>query len=262
MPDATRLERARARLDESIPKRRKWNAVQAMLGADSPRRALDLGGDDGTLSTLLREQGGKWTSGDLTLSAVTALKRAVGDEVVRIGAPGLPFATGSLDCVVVLDLFEHVGDDGALAHELARVVAPGGSLVSVVPRKRRYSILRAIAHALGDTDERHGHVRPGYRRDEMVELLGHAFREKATTTCLRPCTEIVDLFVRVVARSGEDAGDKGVVVTEETLGKKSTAYRIYRVILPLLRAFAGLDAILRPIPGSLLVSRWERAGAG
>jgi SAM-dependent methyltransferase len=45
----------------------------------------------------------------------------------------LPIASGSLDGALALDIIEHFEDDGAVCAELARVLAPGASLVLSVP---------------------------------------------------------------------------------------------------------------------------------
>jgi SAM-dependent methyltransferase len=46
----------------------------------------------------------------------------------------LPFDGEAFDLAVVLDVLEHVRDDGAALRELARVVAPGGRLLVTVPQ--------------------------------------------------------------------------------------------------------------------------------
>ncbi|MEZ0230383.1 MAG: class I SAM-dependent methyltransferase [Planctomycetota bacterium] len=77
----------------------------------------------------------------------------------------LPFRTGSFDLVCALDILEHLDDDRAGMRELARVVAPGGKLLVMVPafevlwgpqddsslHRRRYSkrALVALARAAG-----------------------------------------------------------------------------------------------------------------
>jgi SAM-dependent methyltransferase len=45
----------------------------------------------------------------------------------------LPFADESMDTVLLLEVLEHVGDDRAVLHEIARVLKPGGILLLSVP---------------------------------------------------------------------------------------------------------------------------------
>jgi ubiquinone/menaquinone biosynthesis C-methylase UbiE len=49
----------------------------------------------------------------------------------------LPFADGSVDGAVALNLLEHISDDTSVLRELARVLRPGGRAVVVVPANPR-----------------------------------------------------------------------------------------------------------------------------
>ncbi len=51
----------------------------------------------------------------------------------RGDAERLPFRSESFDLVCALDILEHLDDDGSGIRELARVVAPGGTLLVMVP---------------------------------------------------------------------------------------------------------------------------------
>ena len=62
--------------------------------------------------------------------------------------------------------------------ELARVTRPGGRLVVNTPHLKR-TLLRRLRHALGQTDEKHGHLRPGYTPERLRELLGRPLRAGA-----------------------------------------------------------------------------------
>lgn len=52
---------------------------------------------------------------------------------IRADAARLPFAEGSFDAVVCLEVLEYVADPGAVMRELARVVRRGGGVVVSVP---------------------------------------------------------------------------------------------------------------------------------
>jgi SAM-dependent methyltransferase len=98
-----------------------------------------------------------------------AATRTVG-PLVRASILDLPFADGSFDCVLSLDVIEHVAADGELLAHLAGVLKPGGHLVLTVPafpalwsahdevnwHKRRYRApqLRALLTAHGLEIER------------------------------------------------------------------------------------------------------------
>jgi SAM-dependent methyltransferase len=59
--------------------------------------------------------------------------RARGASAVRGLVTSIPFADGRFDLVCALDIVEHVVDDDAAFSELARVSAPGASLLLSVP---------------------------------------------------------------------------------------------------------------------------------
>jgi len=91
---------------------------------------LDLACGAGLLAPALKGRLAGWRHVGVDLSA-TALVQASAHGVlaVRADALALPFRDGEFPCVVAGEIFEHIADlDGACA-EIARVLAPGGSLV-------------------------------------------------------------------------------------------------------------------------------------
>ena len=96
-------------------------------------RMLDAGcGSGQTMSWFLRSHPG-WTATGIDIAAEPlAVARLTHSPVQRATALELPFAGGSFDLVVTLDLLQHLplddGDARALA-EFARVLRPGGSLL-------------------------------------------------------------------------------------------------------------------------------------
>jgi SAM-dependent methyltransferase len=76
----------------------------------------------------------------------------------------------AFDLVVSVDNFEHVEDDIAAMRTLLRALRPGGRLVAHVPGYERRWILfgRRVNFDVP------GHVRPGYRADQLVGKLREA----------------------------------------------------------------------------------------
>ena len=83
------------------------------------------------------------------------------------------------DLVVSVDNFEHVEDDIAAMRTLLHALHPGGRLVAHTPGyERRWILLRRRVNF-----DVPGHVRPGYRADELVgklrdagfEVTGHQY---------------------------------------------------------------------------------------
>lgn len=81
-------------------------------------------------------------------------------EVVQASLTELPFAAGTFEGVLCTEVLEHIVEDARAARELARVTAPGGTLLVSVP----------TPPAPADDS----HVREGYTLDELRSLLGGA----------------------------------------------------------------------------------------
>ena len=129
-------------------------------------------------------------------------------------------------------MLEHVPDDDAFAGELARVTRPGGRLVVNTPHLKR-TALRRLRHALGQTDEKHGHLRPGYAPDACAGSWGPV-RSRAHRTYSRFFSEAVDTALNWgIDRLGKKASAKGMVVTGDDLARNRKAFRAYSAIYPL-----------------------------
>ena len=86
-------------------------------------------------------------------------------NLVRAVATHIPFRTGSLGGVLVLDVLEHVRSDGAAVRECVRALRPGGGAVFTVPAHRIF---------FGPHDVAVHHVRR-YARSEFVRRLRESF---------------------------------------------------------------------------------------
>lgn len=92
--------------------------------------------------------------------------RGRGLEAVQGDAATLPFATESVDAVLVVDALHHFGDHDAAFAEMARVLAPGGVLVvQEFDRSTRRGRLLELGEHLVGFDSRF------YTADELLEAL-------------------------------------------------------------------------------------------
>jgi len=99
------------------------------------------------------------------------LKDGVAAVAVRGSALDLPFETGSFDRVIAAEVLEHIPDDEAAMHELARVLRRGGRMAVTVPRYLPELVNWALSHEYHETPG--GHVRV-YRRSQLERRLGRA----------------------------------------------------------------------------------------
>jgi SAM-dependent methyltransferase len=241
----------------SVLKQRKLAEIVDMLGPTAGLRCLDLGSDNGVVSLLLRKRGGSWASGDLTDEAVGSIRSLVGDDVHLVRGDGLPFRAATFDRVVVVDMLEHVPDEAAFARELARVTKPDGLLVVNTPHLK-HTTLRRLRHALGQTDEKHGHLRPGYTPERLVELLSPAFVLERHRTYSRFFSEALDTALNWgMERAGKKSSAKGMVVTAGDLARNRRTYRAYSAVSPLVWALTRLDALV-PASGYMLIAAFRR----
>jgi SAM-dependent methyltransferase len=238
-----------------VLKQRKVAEITRLLGETAGLRCLDLGADNGVVSYLLRQGGGQWTSADLDEEAAAAIRRLVGDPVYRLDGGPTPFATDEFDRVVVVDLLEHLHDDRAFVAELFRITRPGGELIVNVPHWRE-GPLRRLRLALGQTDARHGHVRPGYTSCTLRAVLDGHFEVIAERTYNKAASEVLDIATRAATeliRPGRPGSAKGVVLVEDDFRRHRALVALYALSEPLTRCFVALDGLFVGAQGHMLI---------
>lgn len=130
---------------------------------EKPGRALDIGAAGGGNTRVLRSRG--WDATALEYGEEGAgVARERNIPVIRADAVCLPVADGALDLVVAYDVLEHIEDDKSAAHEIARVLRPGGTALIAVP---------VDMTLWSEHDTAVGHVRR-YDRDGLLTLLSSA----------------------------------------------------------------------------------------
>jgi SAM-dependent methyltransferase len=245
----------------SVLKQAKIRELTHAIGPISTESCLDIGGDNGAVSAILRSRGGRWVSADLGERNVASIREVVGGDVRAIDGSRLPFDSAAFDLVVIVDLLEHVSDDRELVRECARVLRPGGTLIVNVPHVKRHSLINAARHAVGLTDEWHGHLRPGYTVDGLRDLLGPEFRIEHARTYSRAFSETIDLVTNAVfdrmkgRKTTPDENSKGTVVTSADVAKHGAAFRLLGITYPFLYAFSRLDALMPFQSGYKLIVR-------
>jgi SAM-dependent methyltransferase len=245
---------------KSALKQRKFEMLSRYLGAVEPEgRYLDIGSDNGVISYLLREKGGEWTSADLIPETVESIRGLVGERVFQIDGVTVPFEDNFFDCVVIVDLLEHITTDRAFVLDLHRVLKPGGQLLVNVPDPNE-GMLRRFRFWLGQTDEAHGHLRAGYSATQLAQLLDGCFVIERQETYSRFFAELVDTVITgaldFLKRKGRS--QKGTVVTGDDMAKLEKSFKLYSYIYPCMAFAIVLDRAAFFLKGNMRIASCRR----
>lgn len=250
----------------SVLKQAKYREIVRAIGDTHGRACLDIGGDNGVISYLLRQRGGEWASADLDPVTVAAIRELVGGNVHQIDGRSLPFADASLDLIVIVDFLEHVEHDATFVGEIARVLRPGGLVVANVPHIKRRSLLRRVRESIGLTDEWHGHLRPGYTLEDLSALLGSRFAVETSRTYSGSFSMAIDTALNAAflklggQKAGRSAG-KGTVITGDVVRKNQRQFLLLSLLYPVFWAVSRLDHLLFAQQGYMLIVRARRLAA-
>lgn len=243
--------------NKSVLKQRKLKEITTSLGPTDQLHCLDIGSDNGVISYLLRQRGGSWKSADLDEKAVYSIRQLVKCDVFQIDGRQTSFQDNEFDRVIIVDFLEHVETDQEFICELFRIIKPGGELVINVPHIKN-SLLRRFRLAIGQTDEKHGHVRPGYTADGLATLMRDRFTMVSYRTYSKFFSECIDTLITFVfdlLKKGEATSQKGLLVTEQELRQYQKAFRAYSVIYPVVWLFSKLDSLLFFVSGYKLIAK-------
>jgi SAM-dependent methyltransferase len=258
--DPDRAEAALRLFHRSVLKQAKLRELVALIGRSDGMQCLDIGGDSGIISLLLRRQGGRWYSADLDETSVRSIHDLVGGSVVRMGGVASPFRAGAFDLVVIVDFLEHIVTDRDFLLDLRRILKPGGVLIVHVPQARPRALVNRLRHAIGLTDERHGHVRPGYTVEGLRGILPEGFVVERSGTYSRACSELIETALSYgyerlhgPASRSDGAVSKGPIVTAGDAAGNPRRFALLGLMYPFLWIFAQLDRLLVFDPGYRLL---------
>ncbi len=269
----------------SVLKQRKLKELTERLGSTDAKHCLDLGSDNGVISYYLRKNtedtGAEWSSSDLTMESVESIRSLVAERVSLCEGGRLPYPDAAFDLVVVVDMLEHVQDDSVFARELDRIMKHGARLIVNAPNLKPFSPLRAFRHMIGQTDEAHGHLRPGYGVKELREVFDFGFDIISSDTYSRFFSEMIDTAIvaayatlnaisrvckpqKEALQSNEEEPEeeisKGLLFTEDDMRRFEKSFTLYSKIYPIVRTFSSLDVLIPFIPGFMRITVLQKRG--
>lgn len=190
-------------------------------------RVLEIGAGHGTFTARLAEIAGTVVAEDLSPRCCEVLQgRFQGVPAVEIVQGTIDDAApyGPFDAAVMINVLEHIPDDGAALRSVLEVLQPGGRLALWVP---------AFPLLYSRFDRRVGHYRR-YRRSQLVDLVERS-----------GYTVVESRYVNLV-------GALGWLVSARMLGREPTgtlSVRIFDRLVPVLRR---VESRLRPPAGQSL----------
>jgi SAM-dependent methyltransferase len=176
------------------------DGVIADLGLPGAARILDAGCGSGRNMVELSRYGAV-TGIELSDASVAVARERGAGEVISGSLLEMPFAEGSFDFAVTLDVIEHLEDDLGALRELRRTVVPGGALLVTVPA---YQWLWS-----GHDEINHHHRR--YTRGSLQKVAEQAgWRQERTTyfnSLLLPVAILLRVLDRVNTKTTESSLD-------------------------------------------------------
>jgi len=251
---------------KSLLKQDKLKAISSFLDIVDDRRCLDIGGDNGVISYYLRREGGQWWSADLEDEAVDSIRSLVKERVFKIADGKIPFEDNFFDMVVIVDFLEHIPGEREFIDELWRVLGEEGTLIINVPYVKRFSLLRGIRNVLGLTDEKHGHLRPGYTFNSLNALLKDRFEVERYKTYSGFFAELTDTLIAFayenIGKGKNKKSKKGVLIDEDAFRKNKKTFKLYSLIYPIIWLVSRLDYLLFFLKGYKLILKAKRMEKG
>lgn len=245
-----------ALFNKSVLKQRKLKEIATLLGATDSLVCLDIGSDNGVISYLLRQRGGFWKSADLDENTVCSIRELVKSDVFQINGLLTPFGNNEFDRVVIVDFLEHITTDKEFIDELFRIMKPEAELIVNVPHIKN-DLLRQFRLSIGQTDEKHGHLRSGYTTEGIKSLLDGKFSLLSYKTYSKFFSEFVDTLITfgygVLKGSEQEKSQKGVFVTGSDIDRYKKLFKVYSLIYPVVWFFSKLDSLLFFQSGYMLI---------
>ena len=237
----------------SLKKQQKLAALLGLLGDANGKECLFItcGDNNGALNWYFRLHGGRWTWADVSGENNEGIAELLAEPVHSLPEDRFPFPAEWFDCVVSIDVLEHLPQDQPFLRELRRVLKTGGRAILTVPNGDPRLLANRIKWRLRMRPEVYGHTRAGYTLDELKQaVIDAGLAPTAGGGYSRFFTEMVELAINYAyvfmlsKKRGKAIPGRIAPSSSEELNRHGMAYRLYTIFFPLARAFSRLDKLL------------------
>jgi 2-polyprenyl-3-methyl-5-hydroxy-6-metoxy-1,4-benzoquinol methylase len=221
----------------------KFNGLNCLL--------ITCGDNNGALNWYFRSNGGNWSWADISDDNISQMSEFLGENVQQIAPDKLPYRDCQFDCIISIDVLEHLEEDQVFLQEVNRILKPKGCFIVTVPNGDPMLLANKVKLRLGMNPEKYGHTRAGYTLKELEKAtIDAGFIPNGYGGYSRFFTEMVELiinfsYVFILSRPKSPASKGRIAPT--TSGEFKThgaAYRIYSLIFPIFKAISYGDFLL------------------
>ncbi len=242
------MEWQRILFKRGIKKRQKLKKILSLMEGTT-EKGIFIGCETGIIGSFIEEFGGRWIHCDREEEPLISSKNILKGHLVRIDENFLPFKDETFDTAIIPDFLEHIENDSGFLKEVRRIIKRNGFAAITVPHYKKNSILRRFKNLIGMKDEIYGHLRPGYKIDEIKELLEKSgFEIEKIEFYSGSFTELVELILNIafIFSGRKKRSYKGIIspLKEEDISSRKFLFKIHGISYPFLRAFSLLDRFL------------------
>ena len=164
--------------------REKMRAIHLIAPGLNSDNILEIGGGQGGLTALLYPNATITNLDRDPNFANASCNQKPNVNFICGDATALPFADNSFAAVTMFDVLEHIPDDKKAISEALRVLQPGGYLLLSTPNENwqfpYYKVLTPLCPTESKVMAEWGHVRRGYTREELNNLVAFPCLKYAT----------------------------------------------------------------------------------
>jgi SAM-dependent methyltransferase len=247
----------------TLKKKLRLGVLRSVLGRLDGQTCLlvTCGDNNGAINYRLRSLGGRWSWADCEDKSIREMSELLGEQVSHVNPGQLPYPDAHFDCVVTIDVHEHLPDPEAFTREIRRVLKAGGRVVITVPGGDQRKLVNRLKNAIGMTKDKYGHVRDGFSVTELRELMTKSEVEPARAVTFSGFfTELIELginygYVKKLSKTSSAPVSEGTIApaTQDQLRSVQKTYRLYSLVYPFVWLASRLDILLFFTPGYVVL---------